>query len=138
MRYRSAFSSRSTFPTAYDGQQHVLDDSRLERPGQVQRLLDRDGGHHTHASFLLCATEQVECVGIFVDHQHGLFFAKLRYHDRRNFSAAASDSSAALLTSCGSRIMKVEPSPMALSTVISPPIIWQKRRLIGRPSPVPP
>ena len=59
----------------------------------------------------------------------------VRYHDRRGLAAAASDSSAA---SSGSRIMKVEPSPTALSTVMSPPIIWQKRRLIGRPSPVPP
>ena len=34
--------------------------------------------------------------------------------------------------------MKVEPSPGSLSTVMSPPIIWQKRRLIASPSPVPP
>jgi len=70
--------------------------------------------------------------------QDDLFFAGLRYHDRRGLSAAASDSSAASATSSGNWIMKVEPSPTALSTVMSPPIIWQKRRLIGRPSPVPP
>jgi len=53
-------------------------------------------------------------------------------------SVAVSDSSAATATSSGSRIVKVEPSPTVLSTVMSPPIIWQKRRLIGSPSPVPP
>ncbi len=41
-------------------------------------------------------------------------------------------------TILGSRIVKVEPRPGSLSTVISPPIIWQKRRLITRPRPVPP
>ena len=34
--------------------------------------------------------------------------------------------------------MKVEPSPGLLSTVMSPPIIWQKRLLIASPRPVPP
>ena len=34
--------------------------------------------------------------------------------------------------------MKVEPLPGLLSTVMSPPIIWQKRLLIARPRPVPP
>jgi len=38
----------------------------------------------------------------------------------------------------GSRIVKVEPRPGSLSTVMSPPIIWQKRLLIARPRPVPP
>ena len=35
-------------------------------------------------------------------------------------------------------MVKVEPRPGSLATVMSPPIIWQKRRLIARPSPVPP
>ena len=34
--------------------------------------------------------------------------------------------------------MKVEPCPGALATVMSPPIMRQRRRLIARPSPVPP
>jgi hypothetical protein len=38
----------------------------------------------------------------------------------------------------GTRIVKVELQPTLLSTMRSPPIIWQKRRLITRPSPVPP
>src|SRR6516162_5589816 len=48
--------------------------------------------------------------------------------------------SAALMPSTilGSRIVKVEPRPGSLSTVISPPIIWQKRLLIASPRPVPP
>jgi hypothetical protein len=41
-------------------------------------------------------------------------------------------------TILGSRIVKVEPRPGSLSTVMSPPIIWQKRLLIARPRPVPP
>jgi hypothetical protein len=38
----------------------------------------------------------------------------------------------------GSRIVKVDPRPGSFSTVMSPPIIWQKRRLMTRPRPVPP
>ena len=38
----------------------------------------------------------------------------------------------------GRRMVKVEPLPSSLWTAISPPIIWQKRRLIASPSPVPP
>jgi hypothetical protein len=41
-------------------------------------------------------------------------------------------------TILGSRIVKVEPRPGSLSTVISPPIIWQNRLLITKPRPVPP
>ena len=38
----------------------------------------------------------------------------------------------------GSWIVKVEPRPSSLATVMSPPIIWQKRLLIASPRPVPP
>jgi hypothetical protein len=38
----------------------------------------------------------------------------------------------------GKRIVKIEPRPNSLSTVISPPIIKQKWRLIVNPKPVPP
>jgi hypothetical protein len=38
----------------------------------------------------------------------------------------------------GSRMVKVEPCPKVLATEISPPIIWQKRRLMASPNPVPP
>ena len=38
----------------------------------------------------------------------------------------------------GRWMVKVEPRPNSLSTVMSPPIIWQKRLLMTRPSPVPP
>jgi hypothetical protein len=41
-------------------------------------------------------------------------------------------------TFVGRWMVKVEPRPTSLSTVISPPIIWQNRLLIARPSPVPP
>jgi hypothetical protein len=41
-------------------------------------------------------------------------------------------------TILGRRMVKVDPRPTSLSTVMSPPIIWQKRRLITRPRPVPP
>src|SRR2546423_5576699 len=41
-------------------------------------------------------------------------------------------------TVLGSRIVKTDPRPVSLATVMSPPIIWQNRRLIARPSPVPP
>ena len=38
----------------------------------------------------------------------------------------------------GIRKLNVDPLPSVLSTEISPPIISQNRRLIARPSPVPP
>ena len=38
----------------------------------------------------------------------------------------------------GIRKLNVDPCPSVLSTAISPPIISQNRRLIARPSPVPP
>jgi hypothetical protein len=41
-------------------------------------------------------------------------------------------------TILGSRTVKVEPRTGSLSTVMSPPIIWQNRLLIASPSPVPP
>ena len=41
-------------------------------------------------------------------------------------------------TILGNRIVKVDPRPGSLSTVMSPPIIWQNRLLIARPRPVPP
>ena len=50
----------------------------------------------------------------------------------------AATASLGTCTILGSRIVKVEPWPGALSTVMSPPIIWQKRLLIARPRPVPP
>ena len=53
-------------------------------------------------------------------------------------SADVTTSAAGGSTRSGSRIVKVEPRPTVLSTVMSPPIIRQKRWLIGRPSPVPP
>ena len=39
-------------------------------------------------------------------------------------------------TILGNRIVKVEPRPGSLVTVMSPPIIWQKRLLIASPRPV--
>jgi hypothetical protein len=36
-------------------------------------------------------------------------------------------------TILGSRIVNVDPRPGSLSTVMSPPIIWQKRRLMTSP-----
>jgi len=38
----------------------------------------------------------------------------------------------------GTRMVNTEPSPSLLLTVRSPPSIWQKRRDIGSPRPVPP
>ena len=40
--------------------------------------------------------------------------------------------------SLGRRTVNTEPLPGSLSTVMSPPIIWQKRLLIASPRPVPP
>src|SRR5262249_28664714 len=51
---------------------------------------------------------------------------------------AAASSALGSQTSAGSRMVKVEPWPAALSTVMSPPIIWQNSLLIARPSPLPP
>jgi OpgC protein len=50
----------------------------------------------------------------------------------------AATASLGTSTILGSRIVKVEPRPGSLSTVMSPPIIWQKRLLIASPRPVPP
>ena len=41
-------------------------------------------------------------------------------------------------TAVGRRTVNVEPEPIWLCTVTSPPIIWQKRRQMTRPRPVPP
>ena len=41
-------------------------------------------------------------------------------------------------TILGSLIENVDPFPGSLSTVMSPPIIWQKRLLMARPRPVQP
>jgi len=38
----------------------------------------------------------------------------------------------------GSLILKVEPTPSSLSTIIEPPIISQNRLLMANPRPVPP
>ncbi len=45
---------------------------------------------------------------------------------------------AAASTIRGRRMVKVEPRPGSLATTMSPPIIWQNRRLMVSPSPVPP
>ena len=45
---------------------------------------------------------------------------------------------AGLAEVAGNRIVNVDPFPGSLSTVTSPPIMRQKRRLMARPSPVPP
>jgi hypothetical protein len=50
----------------------------------------------------------------------------------------AATPSLGFFTIRANRIVKVEPRPGLLSTVMSPPIIWQNRRLIARPRPVPP
>jgi hypothetical protein len=41
-------------------------------------------------------------------------------------------------TAAGSRMRNRDPLPGSLSTVTSPPIIWQNRRVMASPSPVPP
>ena len=56
-------------------------------------------------------------------------------------STSPSASTACLVTTvttAGRRTVNVEPSPGALSTATSPPIISQNRRVIIRPRPVPP
>ena len=61
--------------------------------------------------------------------------------DARGFSAGAAGPGAGLFLSAtrrGRRTLKHEPLPTSLVTVMSPPIIWQKRRLMTRPRPVPP
>ena len=49
----------------------------------------------------------------------------------------ATGSCRASPTSAGRRMVNVEPRPGALSTVMSPPISRQNRRLMASPSPVP-
>ena len=80
------------------------------------------------------ALHQVAHRRVVVDHQHG---ADARRHAARP-GARATGSSTVAATSAGSRTVKVVPWPGSLSTVTSPPIIRQKRRLIARPRPVPP
>ena len=53
-------------------------------------------------------------------------------------SALARPSGRPDRASAGRRIVKVEPCPGSLATVMSPPIMRQKRRLIASPRPVPP
>jgi hypothetical protein len=53
-------------------------------------------------------------------------------------SALTGTASFGASTILGSRIVKVDPRPSSLSTVMSPPIIWQKRWLMTRTRPVPP
>ena len=51
---------------------------------------------------------------------------------------AAATVEDALRDPAGNRKVKTAPCPGALSTVISPPIMRLRRRLMARPSPVPP
>jgi hypothetical protein len=60
--------------------------------------------------------------------------AAARGYEWTGLEATASFGASTIL---GNRIVKVEPRPGALSTVMSPPIIWQKRLLIASPRPVP-
>ena len=43
-----------------------------------------------------------------------------------------------VVTAAGRRIVNVDPAPTVLSTVTSPPIMRQNRRVMARPRPVPP
>ena len=52
--------------------------------------------------------------------------------------AGSASARSGVRASAGRRTVKVEPCPGALATVMSPPIIRQRRRLIASPSPVPP
>ena len=53
-------------------------------------------------------------------------------------AASAEASGFASATTAGSVMVKAVPLPGTLCTVTSPPIIWQKRRVMASPSPVPP
>src|ERR1700730_6007671 len=59
-----------------------------------------------------------------------------RKPDHRSACAGlAGNSSLGIVTILGRRIVNVEPSPGLLTTVMSPPIIWQNPRLITSPEP---
>jgi hypothetical protein len=61
-----------------------------------------------------------------------LFATTLQFSKHCRYAKALGAS-----TILGSRIVKLDPRPGSLSTVISPPIIWQNRLLIASPRPVP-
>ena len=64
--------------------------------------------------------------------------------DRRTGRRSSSDAAPGTVavsappTFAGNRIVNVEPVPSVLSTVMSPPMMRQKRRLMASPRPVPP
>src|SRR5215207_1828019 len=75
--------------------------------------------------------------------QRALLGDVLRCQDERDrwplfASAVPSGCIVGSRTSAGRRIVKVEPLPTSLATVISPPIMRHKRRLSVSPNPVPP
>src|SRR5262249_11215374 len=61
-----------------------------------------------------------------------------RYRAIRLASMEGGHVSGAAVMTLGSATVYVEPLPNSLSTVKSPPIIWQNFLLIARPRPVPP
>jgi hypothetical protein len=70
----------------------------------------------------------------------GIVIDRRRRRTTRSHGADGEVSSRVFIstTSAGSRMVNVDPIPRALSTVTSPPIIWQKLRVNTNPSPVPP
>ena len=63
---------------------------------------------------------------------------RLRHAHRLSVVETRTPSFFSRLIRAGSETMNTEPLPSSVSTETSPPIIWQKRRLITRPRPVPP
>jgi hypothetical protein len=96
-------------------------------------------------SYLHCLTKKV----VIVDAAKGKYFVEYRresgllevtlpisvlFDGPSGYLAARISSDHSL----GRHTVNTEPLPGSLSTVMSPPIIWQNRLLIASPSPVPP
>ena len=85
------------------------------------------------------ALHQVAHVGVVVDDEHRARAECAVAGRMRPTGRALRRCRGGSPTTCaGSVTVKVVPLPGSLSTVMSPPIIWQNFRLIARPRPVPP
>ena len=106
--------------------------------GQAQPLLAAGGGYHAESFLAEEALHQVAHRGVVVDDEHGARPVRQRLQPVGLRAAALAAALGIADRRAGRRMVKVEPLPGSLSTVMSPPIIWQKRWLIASPSPVPP
>src|SRR5262249_30931309 len=122
-------------PAVEDRQSQVHEhDVGLLGGGERDALLAVGGDENREPGPFEAAPEHVD-VAVVVLHVQELHFAAL---PSAAGCAGAPGTDAGASTRCGKRMVKVEPRPGVLATVMSPPIIRQKRWLMARPSPVPP